>query len=61
MEELQKIVEGLDRINSKLEEILEIWKSEDWYAPPWKTHKKLTEDEKIDIHETNFPHSGSVI
>ena len=48
MDELQKIVEGLDRINSKLEEILEIQQTcynslcDIWVAPPKKTHKEIT-------------------
>jgi hypothetical protein len=32
-----------------------------FHAPPKKSHKKLTEDEKKDIYDTNFPQSGSII
>jgi hypothetical protein len=57
MKELQKILEGLDRINAKLEEILKIQKnyhknevvsgecgfcgSDVWNAPPKKTHREV--------------------
>jgi hypothetical protein len=44
MEDLKIILEGLDKINKKLEEILKIqkWgKPPDFYAPPKKTHKEI--------------------
>ena len=54
MDELKLILEGLDRINKKLEEILEIQKAQKpdiWLAPPKKTHKEITDGSKEEKHE----------
>ena len=48
MKELKKILEGLDRISEKLEEILEIQKvvlRDIWIAPNYKTHREITDEQ----------------
>ena len=45
MEDLEKILEGLDRINKKLEQILAIQRAEKideiYWALPKRTHKEI--------------------